>query len=296
MLVDICHPILFARTGLAAACRKQIINRATHARVRNVPFLPRHFPETTAMNPQINEFLRRSCELRDRAEALNGRAPTDEPTDETTPVSQNDAPPSAPAETPPDQAETPVDVPNPAMHPSALSPLPHGLPSLKCRIIKSHPSLPQVDPDAFQDEDIPYWIPEGPALEKWPEPIRRDVVNLLRPIYEDLVLDARNGLARSIGVSIVYMLWLEILEQLDVTRKVRVHDPNHTDQFRALGLEQRVTTIDRYLHIVNAKFKATDLLLRLETILDRRRAERRRSAHQRNLRDDARHPRRIGKK
>jgi hypothetical protein len=106
----------------------------------------------------------------------------------------------------------------------------------------------------------PLWMPEGADLERMPVEIRQAVAEILRPAYEELVDQAGSGMEKSLGASLVHLLWLEILEQYDIKKDYCKFD---------LLLEvdgTRGFAIDRYLKLVNSKLRMSSMLTRLRQL------------------------------
>lgn len=111
------------------------------------------------------------------------------------------------------------------------------------------------------DSVRPYFIPPGIAFEEFPAALQATILDIINPAYRDLVLEARDGLEKSVGVSMVYLIWREILLQL-----------KHGQDLGRDGVETEETSqarqkqLDEYLRLVNAKRKQTYLLVRLADI------------------------------
>jgi hypothetical protein len=103
-----------------------------------------------------------------------------------------------------------------------------------------------------------YWLPPGESLDAWSPELRTAVAGIVNPAYEELVLRARPGLQQSTGVTIVHLLWLEILDQIELGRETAPSAEEHAQR------EARALAIARHLRLVNSKLKATDLLDRLD--------------------------------
>jgi hypothetical protein len=118
---------------------------------------------------------------------------------------------------------------------------------------------PKVD-DGPRPPGRPLWMPEGADLERTPVEIRQAVAEILRPAYEELVVQAGSGMEKSLGASLVHLLWLEILEQYDIKKDYCKFD---------LLLEvdgTRGFAIDRYLKLVNSKLRLSSMLTRLRQL------------------------------
>jgi hypothetical protein len=124
---------------------------------------------------------------------------------------------------------------------------------------KSRSLRPKVD-DGPRPPGRPLWMPEGADLERMPVEVRQAVAEILRPAYEELVVQAGSGMEKSLGESLVHLLWLEILEQYDIKKDYCKFD---------LLLEidgTRGFAIDRYLKLVNSKLRLSSMLTRLRQL------------------------------
>jgi hypothetical protein len=117
----------------------------------------------------------------------------------------------------------------------------------------------------------PLWMPEGTDLVRTPVAIRQAAAEILCPAYEELVVQAGSGMEKSLGASLVYLLWLEILERYDTKKDYCKFDLLlDVDGMRGLA-------IDRYLKLVNSKLRLSSMLPRLRQLrlkeLNRREGE-----------------------
>ena len=55
------------------------------------------------------------------------------------------------------------------------------------------------------------WTPPGVDIDSFPPEVQTAIIEIVNPIYEQLVLQARDSLEKSTGMTAVYLLWLEIL-------------------------------------------------------------------------------------
>ncbi len=114
----------------------------------------------------------------------------------------------------------------------------------------------EKDP-SVEDAPRPYWIPESVKFYDLPTGLQSAIIGVVNPLYKDLVLSAENGLEKATGLTVVWLLWLEILDQIQLGRELTsprsMLDP--TDERRDL--------IARHLRLVGAKVNASRLLLRL---------------------------------
>ncbi len=116
----------------------------------------------------------------------------------------------------------------------------------------------------------PMWIPKGAEFKRIPPEVQAAVSETIQPAYEQLVLRANHPLDRSLGHTLVHLLWLEVLEQYDLGQEyLALH--------AALGIPgSRGHVIDQHLRLIDSKLRVGYFLHRIREIR-RRNAELRRS-------------------
>lgn len=119
----------------------------------------------------------------------------------------------------------------------------------------------------------PHWMPRGISRKLLPREVRADIATLVNPIYEELVLNAKSGLAKSTGLTIVHLMWLEILDQIKLSPQSDEEDLD-LDFVGESAPHTREHDIERHLRLVQSKLKASDLLLRMEQLKLQSRAAR----------------------
>ena len=122
-------------------------------------------------------------------------------------------------------------------------------------------SSTSAKPPASHPPSQPHWLPAGVEYEQLPKNLRRAIRDVIEPTYQELVLEAKSGLARSTGLTIVHLLWLEVLDQLELDVPTGV--VSSFDLLHDLSSGSRQALIERHLRLVHAKLKASDLLCRL---------------------------------
>lgn len=110
----------------------------------------------------------------------------------------------------------------------------------------------------------PYYLPTDIEFENLPEPVRRAYDAIVTPTYTELVLGAANALERSAGMSLTFLLSLELLHQFELGTKL--HSVESPDGATA---GQRDKAIARYLKIFGAKQQATNFLARTKQLRNR---------------------------
>jgi hypothetical protein len=107
---------------------------------------------------------------------------------------------------------------------------------------------------------LPHWLPVGDAWNSLPEPVRHAVPILLVPAYRRFVLDVSDELQRSVGLTLVHLLWLEICTQTSLAEVVA------NPLCLAATLNNPNQMIDRHLNLVAAKSQTTELLTKLRLV------------------------------
>ena len=100
------------------------------------------------------------------------------------------------------------------------------------------------------------WTPPGIAFEMLPRPLQAALVELIGPLYEELVLAAPDALERSTGLTLTHLLWLEILEQYDLGRDYSV-----VSGVLGTASPDRGPMIDQHLRLLEAKLRASHFLV-----------------------------------
>jgi hypothetical protein len=126
---------------------------------------------------------------------------------------------------------------------------------------RSLPAPPVAAPPADADA-LPHWLPTGDRWNDLPEAVRLAVPRLVLPAYRQFVLDAPDELQRSIGLTLVHLLWLELCDQARLTEVVA----NPTCLAAVLNNPEQM--IDRHLNLVAAKSQTSELLVKLRLVTE----------------------------
>ena len=105
---------------------------------------------------------------------------------------------------------------------------------------------------------MPPWVPEGVAYDMLSERARTMIAEIVEPAYEQLVLRARDALEKTTGLTIVHLVWQEILDQIDLAR-----DYEHVDSVLNIVTPAREDLLQRHLQLIYAKLKAANYLMRV---------------------------------
>jgi hypothetical protein len=107
----------------------------------------------------------------------------------------------------------------------------------------------------------PYYVPEAIDFKTLPEPVRLAFQELVEPTYRDLVLGVEGPLERSAGITLTFLLAVEILDQFELGHVLNFSDVSTTERD-----PDRDRLIGRYLRVVGAKHNAEKFLLRIHAI------------------------------
>ena len=109
----------------------------------------------------------------------------------------------------------------------------------------------------------PYWLPEDTEFAALPRPLQVAITEILYPAYEQLVLGAADPLERATAATFVHLLWLELLQQLELGNCLEdLMRPN----FGSAALNG---VIAQHLRLVGAKQQTGSFLLRLKALQGR---------------------------
>ena len=122
--------------------------------------------------------------------------------------------------------------------------------------------VPAPEPET-QDRQ-PYWLPDGVVLDRLPANLRYAVQQVITPAYETLVLNAPPGLEQSTGLTIVHLLWLELLDHMALGLPDQLLG-SPFDPLLDRSEVSRQQLIDRHLRTVGAKLKSSELLVRIRS-------------------------------
>jgi hypothetical protein len=211
------------------------------------------------------EFERRAAELEAEFNAKWGvkeSSPPSELPHDALPHKIDAASDSAPS-LPKDHARDPLSAPMAASNADSLKPPPQ---------VNDQPLAPAPSSAPSRVEQ-PYWVPAGVEFDEFPDDLKLALAQVVNPTYAELVLNARPGLARTIGLSIVHLMWLECLDHIQLARMG--HGCEHPDPNDELGLfamveqqkksrgQSRSYLIERHVRLIGTKLKAIGILATL---------------------------------
>ncbi len=110
------------------------------------------------------------------------------------------------------------------------------------------------------DSSRPAWLPSDQDLQRVEPGLQQAIRDIILPAYEQLVLQADDTLQRSLGMTIVHLMWLEVLDQLNLKRQYA-----QFCRLPQMGYDV-AHEVDRHLRLIDAKMKLTKLLLRIRAL------------------------------
>jgi len=110
------------------------------------------------------------------------------------------------------------------------------------------------------DPRRPPWLPSDQDLQRVEPGLQQAIRDIILPAYGQLVLQTDDTLQRSLGMTIVHLMWLEVLDQLNLKRQYA-----QFCRLPQMGYDV-AHEVDRHLRLIDAKMKLTKLLLRIRAL------------------------------
>ena len=123
-------------------------------------------------------------------------------------------------------------------------------------------------PESYSDEpifsDAPAWLPRGKEWHKLPQQVKTAAAEQIVPLYREAVLAAASAVERIAAETLVYVTWLEVLEQAELGK--HLYTPRPRNPLMDSAFQVKVDDfIDRYLHVAQAKQRAGKFLMRVKS-------------------------------
>ncbi len=115
---------------------------------------------------------------------------------------------------------------------------------------------------AVSDPGLPYWVPTGENWQNLPDGVKRAVSQVLAPAYRRFVLDVAGEIERSIGLTLVHFMWLEVCAQVNLAEAAA----NPGSLTAVLGDPNQM--MDRYMNLATAKCQTAEFLVKLRLVGD----------------------------
>jgi hypothetical protein len=136
-----------------------------------------------------------------------------------------------------------------------------GLPNRKpCRKKETKKPPQPAAIEIPRSPDAPHWIPDNDAWNTLPKKTRLAVSKILAPAYRRFVLDADDELERTVGMTLVHLIWLEICDQLQMAGALA--DPLSLDAV----INDSKDMVERHIRLAAAKCQSADLMLKVRMI------------------------------
>ncbi|MBN1395019.1 MAG: hypothetical protein JW959_08345 [Pirellulales bacterium] len=129
------------------------------------------------------------------------------------------------------------------------------MPKKPKRRVRKTPKRP-----APADADAPHWLVDDGRWINMPENMQQTVARILVPAYRSFVLDADDELERSVGMTLVHLMWLEMAAQVELGKIVA--DPNSPEAI----LNNPEGLIERHLRLTASKCQTAELLMKLKAL------------------------------
>jgi hypothetical protein len=134
----------------------------------------------------------------------------------------------------------------------------------------THANPTDLDPEAPENEApmSPVWMLPGMIAPKVKPELLRAAEQIVQPVYEKLVARAKDPLKRATGVTVVQVLWLELLEQ------VRFADLYNRQYVSPVNIDALVDSASKYCQrLIDAKVKAGVMLQKVREFAYRRNSD-----------------------
>ena len=103
----------------------------------------------------------------------------------------------------------------------------------------------------------PYFVPTSVNYESLPVAVKAALQAVVEPTYQELVLGA-DPLERSAGISLVFLLCLEVLEHFEIATVMEF-----SDRYNERKAEDREKMVARHLRLLGAKQQTSNFMMRL---------------------------------
>jgi hypothetical protein len=100
----------------------------------------------------------------------------------------------------------------------------------------------------------------GKRWHDLPENVRQAALRIITPAYRRFVLDTPGELERSVGVTLVHLMWLEVCGQIQLA--IMTADPQSLEAV----LSNPEQMIDRHLRLTTVKCQTAELLMKLRIV------------------------------
>ncbi len=99
----------------------------------------------------------------------------------------------------------------------------------------------------------PYFIPAAIDYDTLPEPVRRALINVVGPAYHELVERSMTALERTVGVTLVFLLTMEVLDQFALAKMTDFGLLAQPAAASEISTQQRDKLVESHLRLVASK-------------------------------------------
>lgn len=92
-------------------------------------------------------------------------------------------------------------------------------------------------------DDRPYFVPASVDYAALPEDVRRALVGIVGPVYDQFVVHALTPMERAAGNSLAFVLTLEVLHEFDVARVIDFSAQGKAAKHRARLVEDHMRLV-----------------------------------------------------
>jgi hypothetical protein len=104
----------------------------------------------------------------------------------------------------------------------------------------------------------PLWIPPEVRFDELSPALQRGIKEIVDPAYDQLVLQAQTAIERSSGLTYVHLLWVELVEQIDLGK-----DMGKT-LLRGGGTVSHQEKLQRHMRVIAQKDKIAKYILEVQ--------------------------------
>jgi hypothetical protein len=124
-------------------------------------------------------------------------------------------------------------------------------------------AVASTPPPSTSSGPRPLWIPPGLKFDALAPALQGAIKDIVDPAYDELVLQAQTALERSSGLTYVHLLWLELVEQIDLGKDMSQTLP------LGEGTGAHQEKMLRHMRLISQKDKVAKFLLEVQRYYER---------------------------
>ena len=109
----------------------------------------------------------------------------------------------------------------------------------------------------------PLWIPPGLKFDTLSPALQSAIKDIVDPAYHELVLLAQTAIERASGLTYVHLLWLELVEMIDLGKDMGQTLP------RGEGTGEHQEKMLRHMRLISQKDRIAKFLLEVQRFYER---------------------------